>query len=444
VTTAPGVATELSGAGARPFAELEYDKLLKCVHCGFCLPTCPTYAETGLETDSPRGRIYLIKALADGRVALSDTATRHLQLCLDCRACETACPAGVEYGHLIEATRAEMERQRPGSPLRRLVRRLALTILLPSPLALRVLASSLRLYQRSGLQALVRKSGLLRLFPESLGASEALLPVLPPGGGAPLPDVMPARGPRVARAGFLHGCVQDVVFRRQNLSTLALLARNGVEVVVARAQRCCGALHAHAGEPAQARALARENIAAFERAEVDTVVVNAAGCGAHLKNYGHLLQDDPAWAERARAFSRVVADVTEVLARRPLRGPLGPLGLRVTYHDPCHLAHGQRVRAAPRALLAAIPGLTVVDLRESEMCCGSAGIYNLTEPAMAARLLERKVGHLAATGAEAVVTANPGCILQMAAGVRRRGLPMRVLHIVELLDEAYAAAERGA
>jgi glycolate oxidase iron-sulfur subunit len=434
-------------APSRPrgtFGELEYDKLLACVHCGFCLPTCPTYAETGLETDSPRGRIYLIRGLADGRLELSDPATRHLQLCLDCRACETACPAGVQYGHLIEAAKAEIERRRPGSPSRRLLRRIALRAVLPSPTALRLLAGSLRLYQRAGLQALVRKSGLLRLVPRTWAASEALLPPLPPASGGALPDVVPARGERTGRAGFHHGCVQDVVFRGHNLATLRLLAANGTEVVVPRAQRCCGALHAHAGEPHWARALARANIAAFEAAGVDTIVVNAAGCGAHLKNYGHLLQDDAAWAGRARAFASAVFDVTEVLARRPLRGPLGPLPLRVTYHDPCHLAHGQRVRAEPRALLAQIPGLAVVPLRETEMCCGSAGVYNLTEPAMAARLLERKVRHLEATGAETVVTANPGCILQIAAGVRQRGLPMRVVHLVELLDEAYAAAGRGA
>lgn len=431
--------------GARPFAELAYEELLACVHCGFCLPTCPTYAELGQEPDSPRGRIYLIKSLADGRIALTDSVAEHLSRCLDCRACETACPAGVQYGHLIEAAKAEIERQRPGAPLRRLVRRIAFSRLLPSPTLLRLLAASLRLYQRSGLQALVRASGLLRLVPATLAASEALLPPLPPASErGPLPEVVPARGAPAVRVGFLHGCVQDVVFRAHNQATLRLLTRNGAEVAIPRAQRCCGALHAHAGDPAQARALARENIAAFEATRVEAVIVNAAGCGAHLKGYGHLLRDDPVWRDRAGAFSRQVLDVTEFLARRPLAGPLGPLPMRVTYHDPCHLGHGQKVRGEPRALLRAIPGLELVDLRESEMCCGSAGIYNLTQPALAKRLLERKVRHLQATGAEAVVTANPGCILQIAAGVRRRRVPMSVLHIVELLDRAYAAAEHRA
>jgi glycolate oxidase iron-sulfur subunit len=426
------------------FGEVEYEKLLACVHCGFCLPTCPTYAENGLEMDSPRGRIYLIKSLADGRLALTDSVVDHLSLCLDCRACETACPAGVQYGHLIEAARAEIERQRPGSPARRLLRHVAFAKLLPSPALLRLLAAALRVYQGSGIQTAVRASGLLRLLPATLAAAESLLPPLPPAAErGPLPERVSPRGPRLSRVGFLAGCVQDVVFRSHNQASLRLLSRNGAEVVIPRAQRCCGALHAHAGDPEAARALARENIAAFEAADVETIVVNAAGCGAHLKNYGHLLQDDPAWRERAAAFSRKVADITEVLARRPLAGPLGPLPMRVTYHDPCHLGHGQKVRSQPRALLRAIPGLELVELTEAEMCCGSAGIYNLTEPVMARRLLERKVRHLQATGAEVVVTANPGCILQMAAGLRRRGASMRVLHIVEALDEAYRAADRG-
>jgi glycolate oxidase iron-sulfur subunit len=351
----------------------------------------------------------------------------------------------VRYGHLIEAAKTEIERQRPGPAPRRLLRAVVFTRLLGSPRALRRLAALLRLYQRSGLQRLVRASGLLRLLPAPLAASEALLPPLPPASaGGALPARVAPQGPPRGRVAFLHGCVQDAVFRADNEATLRLLARQGLEVAIPRAQRCCGALHAHAGALEPARALARETIAAFEAAGVDTVVVNAAGCGAHLKGYGHLLRDDPAWADRALAFAGTVADVTEVLARQPLRGPLGPLPLRVAYHDPCHLAHGQKVRAAPRALLAAVPGLTVVPLAESEMCCGSAGIYNLTEPELAQRLLARKIGHLEATGAEAVVTANPGCILQLAAGLRQRGRPMAVLHIVELLDRAYAAAAPAA
>ena len=426
----------------RTLAELDYDGLLKCVHCGFCLPSCPTYAELGQEPDSPRGRIYLIKALADGRIALSDAVTEHLSLCLGCRACESACPSGVPYGHLIEAGRAEMEARRPGSAGRRLVRRAAFQGILPRPALLRTVVALLRLYQRSGLQRLVRASGVLRLLPAGLRASEALLPTLPPAGRrGRLPAVVPARGARRARVGLLHGCIQDAVFRSHNEATLRCLQRQGTEVAIPPTQSCCGALHAHAGEPETARTLARATIVAFEAAGVEAVVVNAAGCGAHMKAYGHLLREDPVWAARAAAFARTVVDVTEFLARAPLAPPLGTLRLRATYHDPCHLAHGQQVRAAPRALLRAVPGLELVELGEAEMCCGSAGIYNLTEPAMAGRLLERKLGHVEATGATTVVTANPGCILQLQAGLAARGRPVEVLHVVEVLDRAYRAAE---
>jgi glycolate oxidase iron-sulfur subunit len=450
MATPTTVSTPPSSTPAGPprpgvLAELEYGQLLQCVHCGLCLPSCPTYAELGQEPDSPRGRIYLIKALADGRIELSDSVAGHLSLCLGCRACESACPSGVQYGHLIEAGRAELETRRPGSPLRRLIRRAAFEGLLPRPRLLRAVAGALRFYQKSGLQRLVRASGVLRLMPATLAASEALLPPLPPAGrrGA-LPEVTPPRGTRRGCVGLLHGCVQDAVFRPHNEATIRCLARQGVEVRVPRAQTCCGALHAHAGEPETARALARATIAAFDAAEVEAVVVNTAGCGAHMKAYGHLLRADPAWAARAAAFARKVLDVTEFLARAPLAGPLGPLPLRATYHDPCHLAHGQKVRGEPRALLRAVPGLELVELGEAEMCCGSAGIYNLTEPAMARRLLDRKMAHIEATGAATVVTANPGCILQLAAGLRARGRDGEVLHVVEVLDRAYAAAERPA
>jgi glycolate oxidase iron-sulfur subunit len=413
------------------------------VHCGLCLPSCPTYAELGQEPDSPRGRIYLIKALADGRIELSESAAGHLSLCLGCRACESACPSGVQYGHLIEAGRAELEARRPGSPLRRLIRRAAFEGLLPRPRLLRAVAGALRFYQRSGLQRLVRTSGVLRLMPATLAASEALLPPLPPAGrGGSLPEITPARGTRRSVVGLLHGCVQDAVFRPHNEATIRCLARQGAEVRVPRAQRCCGALHAHAGDPETARRLARETIAAFETAEVEAVVVNAAGCGAHMKAYGHLLRGDPAWSARAATFAQKVVDVTEFLARAPLAGPLGPLPLRATYHDPCHLAHGQKVRSEPRALLRSVPGVELIELGEAEMCCGSAGIYNLTEPVMAQRLLDRKMAHVEATGAGTIVTANPGCILQLAAGLRARGRDGEVLHVVEVLDRAYAAAER--
>ena len=409
-----------------------------CIHCGLCLAYCPTYAELGTEMDSPRGRIYLIKSLAEGRIALTDSVVEHLSLCLDCRACETVCPSGVPYGQLIEAAKAEIERQRPGGPLRWLVRWVNLDLLLPRPRLLALAASALRVYQRSGLQQLVRATGLLRILPVTLSAWEALLPDLPPAHERePLAEVIPADGARRARVGLLTGCVQAVVFGAHNRATVRVLTRNGAEVHVPRAQGCCGALHAHAGEHARAQELARRTIDAFEAASVEVVVVNTSGCGAHMKAYWHLLKDDPAYAERARAFSLKVQDIAEFLAREPLRGPLAPVPMTVTYHDPCHVVHGQKIRSQPRQLLSQIPGLTLVELKEADWCCGSAGLYNLTQPEMATRLQARKGQNILATGAEAVVTANPGCIIQIAQGLRAQGAAVKVLHLVEVLDAAY-------
>lgn len=426
-------------AGPLVLHDLSVEGVHRCVHCGLCLASCPTFAELGTEMDSPRGRIFLIKSLAEGRIGLGEATVRHLALCLDCRACETVCPAGVPYGRLIEAARAEVERQRPGGPLRRLFRWLNLGLLLGDPRRLRLAAAGLAFYQRSGLQALLRRTGLVRLLPGALPAWEALLPSIPPAAArAPLPPRVPAEGPPRARVALLEGCVQAVVFGGVNRATARLLARNGAEVLVPPGQGCCGALHAHAGDRPRALALARATIAAFEAAgEVEAVVVNTAGCGAHLKAYGALLAGDPAWAARAERFAARVRDLAEFLAVAPLRGPLQPLAMTVTYHDPCHVVHGQKIRAEPRRLLAQVPGLRLVDLAESDWCCGSAGLYNLTEPEMAGRLLARKVDRVLATGAQAVVTANAGCILQIAAGLRARGAPTRVLHLAEVLDQAY-------
>jgi len=392
----------------------------RCVHCGLCLAYCPTFSELGTEMDSPRGRILLIKSLAEGRIALTDSAIAHLDLCLGCRACETVCPSGVPYGQLIEAARAEIERQRPGGPLRRLFRWVNFSLLLPSPRLLQLAAA-------------------LALLPASLRHWEPLLPELPPAADrAPLPEVTAAQGARRGRVGLLTGCIQQAVFGPHNRATARVLARNGLEVVAPRAQACCGALHAHAGEHATALTLARRTIEAFEQAQVEQIVVNTSGCGAHMKAYGTLLADDPAWRDRAARFAARVRDVSEILAEQPLRRPLQPVARTVTYHDPCHVVHGQKIRTQPRTLLAQIPGLRVVELKEADWCCGSAGTYNLTQPEMATRLQERKVAHVQATGADAVVTANPGCIIQIAQGLAAKGSPIQVLHIVELLDQAYS------
>jgi glycolate oxidase iron-sulfur subunit len=416
---------------------LSVEGVNQCVHCGLCLPYCPTFSELGTEMDSPRGRIFLIKALAEGRITLSDPTVAHLSLCLDCRACETACPSGVPYGRLIEAAKAEIERQRPGGLLRRAFRWLNFGLLLGRPGALRAAAAGLRAYQASGLQTLVRRSGLARLLPGTLPAWEALLPPLP-ADRTPLPALTPAAGERRGRVAMLTGCVQAAVFGAHNRATARVLSCNGYEVL-APPQGCCGALNAHGGDHARAVTLAKQTIAAFEGAGADAVIVNTSGCGAHMKAYGALLAADPGWGERAARFAATVYDLAEFLARQPLRGPLRPVPMTVTYHDPCHVVHGQKIRRQPRELLAQIPGLRLVDLPEADWCCGSAGIYNLTQPEMADRLLRRKVRNVESTRAEVVVTANPGCILQIQAGLGARGLSTPVLHLVEILDRAYHA-----
>jgi glycolate oxidase iron-sulfur subunit len=427
-------------AGPLSLHGLSVEGVNQCVHCGLCLASCPTFAELGTEMDSPRGRIFIIKSLAEGRMAMSDSAVSHLSLCLDCRACETVCPAGVPYGQLIEAAKAEIERARPGTVSRRLFRWLNFDLLLGHPAMLHAAATAMRAYEASGLQRLVRATGLARVLPGTLSAWEHLLPSMPPATERrPLPPLTPAEGTRRGRVALLEGCVQSVVFGAHNRATARILALNGWEVVVPPGQGCCGALNAHGGDHARAVQMAKRTIDAFARLRADAVVVNTSGCGAHMKAFGTLLAGEPAYAERAVGFARSVQDVSEFLAHEPLRGQLGPVPMTITYHDPCHVVHGQKIRVQPRQLLAQIPGLKVVDLVESDWCCGSAGIYNLTQPEMATRLLNRKVNHVLATGAEAVVTANPGCILQIQQGLRERGRDVRVLHIVEVLARAYDA-----
>jgi glycolate oxidase iron-sulfur subunit len=420
---------------------LSVEGVNQCVHCGLCLASCPTFAELGTEMDSPRGRIFLIKSLAEGRIGLSDPTVEHLSLCLDCRACETACPSGVPYGRLIEAAKVEIERLRPGGLVRRAFRWLNFGLLLGRPRVLAAAAAGLRLYQASGLQALVRRSGLTRMLPGTVPAWEALLPSMPRAAErVALPLLTPAEGARRGRVALLSGCVQSVVFGAQNRATARVLARNGWDVVAPAGQGCCGALNAHGGDHARAVAMTKQTIETLEAAGADAVIVNTSGCGAHMKAFGTLLASEPAWATRAAAFAATVQDLAEFLAREPLRGPLRPIPMTVTYHDPCHVVHGQKIRRQPRALLAQLPGVRVVDLPESDWCCGSAGIYNLTQPEMAERLLRRKTRNIESTRAEAVITANPGCILQIQAGLRARGLDIPVLHLVELLDGAYGGA----
>jgi glycolate oxidase iron-sulfur subunit len=405
-----------------------------CVHCGFCLPTCPTYALWGEEMDSPRGRIYLMKLGLDGRAEMNDTYVSHFDKCLGCMACLTSCPSGVQYDKLIEATRAQVERRHPRSLADRWFRRM-LFALFPHPRRLRLAAAPLWLYQRSGLQWLLRRSRLLGLLPARLRAMESLLPpVTLDAFRPPLPEVVPAQGEKRGRFGLLTGCVQSVFFRHVNEATARVLAAEGYDVVIPAGQGCCGALMVHAGREEEALALARRTIDVFEAAGLDTVVINAAGCGSSMKEYGHLLRDDPEYAERAKRFSARCRDVSEVLAASEPRAIRHPVPVRVAYHDACHLQHAQRVKLQPRAALATIPGLQIVEVPDAAICCGSAGIYNLVEPKPAQDLGDRKVQNVLQTGAEAVVSSNPGCLLQIRAGLERAGRPMPVLHMVELLD----------
>ncbi len=400
-----------------------------------CLEACPTYLVTRLETESPRGRIHLMDGLAHGRAAPSEGLRAHLDRCLACRACEVACPSGVGYGALIENARAALERA--DAPSRSFSARLARWIILAlfaEPRRLELAAGVLALYERGGLRSFLRRSGLRARLPSGLRRLEAMYPPFARPRYRP-PTAQPAAP--TARVALLLGCVMRVAYGDVHTAAARVLNRLGVAVVDVPAQVCCGALHAHAGARDEAVALAKRNIAAFDAAEIDAIVVDAAGCGAQLKSYGHLLARDPAWRDRAAAFSAMVRDVTEYLASLG-DGALGTLDLRVTYQEPCHLAHAQRIRAQPRALLGRVRGLELVEMAESDVCCGSAGSYNLTQPQLADALLARKVAATLATGAEAVVSANPGCMLQVESGLRARGSRLPVLHIVEILDRAMA------
>jgi glycolate oxidase iron-sulfur subunit len=405
-----------------------------CVHCGFCLPACPTYVLWGEEMDSPRGRIYMMKKSAQGEAPLDQRFGLHMDNCLGCMACMTACPSGVQYNKLIEDTRAQVERNIPRSTTDSLFRKL-LFATFPYVRRLRLLALPMLIYQRTGLQKLLRASGLLRLLPKRLFQMEDLLPRVPVGFMQSLPaKVAPVAAPR-RRVGMLSGCVQQVFFQHVNQATARVLAAEGCEVIIPQAQECCGALMLHSGLDEQASALARRMIATFEKAKVDTIVINAAGCGSTMKEYGHLLRDDPAWAARAAEFSAKCKDISEILCELPTRSPRHALPMRVAYHDACHLRHAQAIHAEPRRLLATIPGLEVAEIEESTLCCGSAGVYNLLNPEPANQLGDRKVENLLATKSEAVISANPGCLLQLMSGLRRRGLnAMPAYHMVELLD----------
>jgi glycolate oxidase iron-sulfur subunit len=425
------------GAGEAP-RWVDYSK---CVHCGLCLNTCPTYRELGVEMDSPRGRIYQMIQVERGRLPLGESFVRHIDLCLDCRACETACPSGVEYGKLVEAARGQIEKYYKRPPLEALFRKLFFYELLPHRRRLALAGRLLRIYQRSGIEKLVTASRLLGLFPGNLESIARLAPRMEnPFFTTRLGAVVPAVGPRRYRVAFAAGCIANLAFARMNDATVRVLTRNGCEVVIPAEQGCCGALHVHAGIRPLARELAKRNISTFLAEDFDAIISNAAGCGAVLKEYSTLFaEEDHDFYEPARRFSSKVRDITEFLASIDFNRNFAAMKVRATYQDPCHLGHAQRIQSAPRKLLAAVPGLELVELKESEICCGSAGIYNVAHNEMAERLLVNKMRRIKETGADLILTANPGCLLQLRSGVARSSRPdRRVLHVVELLDSAYA------
>ncbi|CAN5290090.1 heterodisulfide reductase-related iron-sulfur binding cluster [soil metagenome] len=416
------------------------DVIRSCVHCGFCLPACPTYRETMRERSSPRGRIWLIRAVSEGKLDIRDeTFQSEMSLCLNCRACEAVCPSGVQYGELVESARAQIQQLNDAPKTNRLAQKVAFDGLFASPTRFRAASQAMRLYQRSGVQKAVRKSGVLGRM--GLAEKEAMLPQLSEKFLVPGHEHWPARGARRGTVALLSGCIMSTAYAEIHRATARVLSRNGWEVVVAPDQGCCGALAVHAGDFEAGRKMARRNIDAFDSPEFDAVLSNAAGCGASMKEYDYLLRNDPAYADRAERFVKKMQDVTEFLADAGLREQPGHLGLTITYQEPCHLVHAQRVSRQPRELLAAIPGLSLIEMPESSLCCGSAGIYNLIQPEMASSLLERKLKNAATTGAHTIVSANPGCMLQLSAGIVQRGWDTEVVHIMTLLDRAYSAAE---
>ena len=420
------------------------EDLSRCVHCGLCLVNCPTYLATGQETESPRGRIHLIQALREGRIEATVAYAQHIERCLVCRACEAVCPSGVPFGRIMEAARADLNRRRAPAWTNRFAYWLLFKKLLPNRRRLRALSAALRLYQRSGAQGAVRSSGILGLLPTTVRQMERSMPALPERFFEAEGRFFPADGPARYRVGFFAGCVMPFAYGPVHEATIRVLRRNGCDVVVPRIQACCGALNVHSGERTMARDLARRNVRAFLDLDVDYVIVNSAGCGSTLKEYGELLAVDPLWRERAERFQGLVRDVSEFLAGQPFERGLGPVRRRATFQESCHLVHAQRISAEPRALLRAIPGLELVEMAHPENCCGSAGIYSFAQPKLSNQILDDKMAEIRATDADLVVTANPGCMLQLQAGLERSGTRGEVRHLVELLDWSYTAGEGSA
>jgi|HubBroStandDraft_6_1064221.scaffolds.fasta_scaffold163603_2 glycolate oxidase iron-sulfur subunit len=451
-------------------ADIDYGRFLDCVHCGLCTSACPTYLETGNENDSPRGRIYLMRAVTDGRLELGDSVKRHLDLCLDCRSCETACPSGVQYGRLIEPFRVDMRRVERGHQVgageskvgsgSSWLERMLLYRLFPYPGRMRAALAPARWLQRTNLDRLIDRSGVPKLLPGFVRRMYDQLPRLQPSAPA-MPELLPAIGACRARVGLFAGCVAQAMFPQTNWATARVLQANGCDVVVPKSQVCCGAIHYHSGAEGPALDFAARNAAAFDVASLDAVIVNVAGCGSMLKDYGHIAEEASHRAqgnaiggkaasatrpvahrtESVAKFASKVRDVSEFLAELGPLPPSGELRFRAVYHDACHLVHAQRVREQPRSLLALVPGLELVPLPESEVCCGAAGSYNLTEPEMSERLSQRKLRNILACDPQVVITGNAGCSLQIQAALRRAGSPIWVAHPMDVLDLSYRKAQ---
>jgi len=405
----------------------ENNKLyLDCIHCGLCLPSCPTYRTLGNEMDSPRGRIYMMRALDEGRAQITDSFVDHMFKCLDCRACETACPSGVHFGHMMEDTRATIVAQRPAHWIARLM----LEHVFPFPRRFKAAARLLQLYQYSGFQKLMRSSGLLQLFAPGMARAESLMPDLEMAQGAALRGIYPAEGEKAGTVAFFTGCVMSSMLNSVNRDSVRLLTAAGYDVVVPTDQVCCGALANHAGLRGAAVDAARKNIDVFKDPRIEAVIINAAGCGSMLKEYPDILPE-------AASFSAKVKDIAEFLAHTRIADRLhAPLNKRVGYDDPCHLIHGQGIKSEPRALLRAIPGIDLVEIPGADQCCGSAGIYNITQTEISMAILDAKMEQIRKAGIEVLATGNPGCMFQFRYGAKRAGLNLKVVHPVELLAEA--------
>lgn len=425
---------------------LNYDELTNCMRCGFCQPACPTFKETGLEAASPRGRIALMKAVVDGFMVPDEALKQQLDLCLGCRACEPVCPADVKYGHLVEQAKDAIEETyEHGWPIKA-VRSVVFKHLFPHPKRMRLLGAGLRLYQRSGLRKVAQSTGIMRLFPSTMRQMEQILPDASGKGVVErIGTFFPAKGNPIATVGLFRGCIMDVLFTDTNVNTAKLLSEAGFDVVIPDTQNCCGALHAHSGELEQAKELAKQNIRVFRNANVDYVISNAGGCGALLVDYGHLLRDDPQYADEAKRFAERVKDVSQIIMEKGnipqfaalLKDCAREQSVTITYQDSCHLRNVMRAGNAPRDLMSRVEGASFVELKEADRCCGSAGIYNLVQPDMSMEILDHKMEHVIATHAHYLLTSNPGCLLQMKLGIEREQMSgqMQAVHIVDFLHE---------